>query len=68
MTPAKHWLIPKDMQDTPYDEANQNNWAWPEAQMKRNCREMYRIRLMTAVMLPLAAALALLGFILRAFV
>jgi len=63
----KHWLIPSDLRDTPYDEANQNNWAWPEAQMKRNARASYRMRLVTDVGLMLAASLVLLGFVAQAF-
>ncbi len=64
----KHLLIPSDLRDTPFDEANQNNWAWPEAQMKRNCRATYRTRLVTHVGLTLAAALLLFGFLAQAFV
>jgi hypothetical protein len=64
----KHWFVPNELRDTAYDEANQNNWAWPEARMKRNARALWRMRLFSTVGITLAGVLAFAGFIAQAFI
>lgn len=64
----KHWFVPENLWDTPYDEANQNNWAWPEARMKRNARAQYRAQLVTTYGILLAAMAVTAGTMIQALV